>query len=158
MTILLLAVDHVGGGAVVAGRQLVAPAAAVVLVRDAGVLAGHPLLAGRALGGVQGLVVGAEGLGEHRAHLVGPAAVVLDDGVGDVGHGVAPVVGSLLEIAPRLARFQARSLEGMSRDSGKARHIPCRKCVSERCELVDRRSLGTCVDHHGPGRVKIQLR
>jgi hypothetical protein len=45
------------------------------------------LFAGGAFRGFAGEVVRREGLGEDAVDLVGPAAVVLDDMIGDLGHG-----------------------------------------------------------------------
>src|SRR5580700_3703663 len=67
--------------------QLLVPPAVGVFPRDGSGFSRHMLFAGGAFRGLAGEVVGREGLGEDAVDLVGPAAVVLDDMIGDLGHG-----------------------------------------------------------------------
>src|SRR5579863_2859556 len=76
----------VGDRAVVALGDLVPPAAASVLVHDSGGLARHALLARGALGRPARGVVGGKSLGIDAVGAIGPAAVVLDDLIGDLAH------------------------------------------------------------------------
>jgi hypothetical protein len=69
---------NVGFGTIVALVDLLAPAARGVFVDDPDGFAGDALLAGRALGGRAGGVVGRERLGIDAVDPVGPAAIVLD--------------------------------------------------------------------------------
>src|SRR5262245_60989316 len=66
------------------------PFSPIVLVEDGGVLAGDALLAGGKFRGPSGGVMAGKGLGVGSANAVGPAAVVLDDLVGQLRHGSAP--------------------------------------------------------------------
>src|ERR1700704_2055854 len=76
----------VGLGTIGAFRDLAVPLTLVVLIRDAGRAARHLLLAGGALRRPAGQVVRGISLGEHPVDPVGPAAVMLDDLIGDLGH------------------------------------------------------------------------
>src|ERR1700734_1175658 len=84
-----------------AGGQLLVPPPVGVFPRDGPGFARYVLFAGGALRRLAGEVVGREGLGEDAVDLVGPAAVVLDDMVGDLGHGSRLTdAGFVLIIAP----------------------------------------------------------
>src|SRR3979409_1339859 len=76
----------VGLGPVIAGRHLLVPMAILVLVGDAGGLSRNALLLHGALRRLAGAVVRREGFGINPVDPVGPAAVMLDDLVGDSGH------------------------------------------------------------------------
>src|SRR5262249_48101432 len=76
----------VGLGPIGARRPFVVPTTILVLVRDGRALSRHDLFLGRAFRRLAREVVGGEGLGEYPVDPVGPAAVVLDDLVGDLGH------------------------------------------------------------------------
>src|SRR6185437_14277683 len=58
-----------------------------VLILDRAGLAGDALLPGGSFGGGVGGLAGGEGLGKDVADLIGPSAVMLDDGVNDMAHG-----------------------------------------------------------------------
>ena len=63
------------------------PLALLVLELDDLGVAGDRLLGGGSLRGRQRVGMGREGLRKHAIDLVGPAAIVLDDLIGDFGHG-----------------------------------------------------------------------
>jgi hypothetical protein len=84
--LLAVGVLHVGLRPVAAARGLAVPAAVLVLPFDRLRAAGDALLGGSAPRGGERLGVGRKRLGEHAADRVGPAVVVADDLVGDVGH------------------------------------------------------------------------
>src|SRR3984885_10133621 len=67
-----------------AGGQLLVPPPVGVFPRDGPGFARHVLFAGGALRGLAGEVVGREWLGEDAVDLVGPAAVMIDDMIGDL--------------------------------------------------------------------------
>src|SRR5262249_40652649 len=79
---------HFGVGAVVALRHFGVPAPLPVLPGNAGGGAGHHLLMRGALRRLPRQVVGRKGLGINPVHPIGPAAVVLDDFIGDLTHGL----------------------------------------------------------------------
>ena len=62
------------------------PLALVILVFDGFRVAGDLLLLGGRLRGCERLGMGWEGFRKHGVNLIGPAAVVLDDLVGDIRH------------------------------------------------------------------------
>src|SRR5271156_516918 len=94
-----------GVRAVVAPFLFLMPAAQTVLVFDRTALAGRPLLARRPGGGGVGRLAGGEGLRIDVADFIGPAAVVLDDSVGEMAHGGEP---SLKLFASPMTRQSAK--------------------------------------------------
>src|ERR1700721_3139613 len=76
----------VGVGTVAAGGGFGVPLAVGGLVLDRLGTAGHALLGGGALGGGECCGMGREGFRKNAVDGVGPAAVMLNDLVGDVGH------------------------------------------------------------------------
>src|SRR6266404_1705203 len=76
----------VGLGAVAAGGGFAVPFAVRRLVFDRLGAAGNALLGGGALGGGKRCGMGREGFRKHAVDGVGPAAVMLNDLVGDEGH------------------------------------------------------------------------
>src|SRR5437016_13563628 len=76
----------VGLGAVAAGGGFAVPFAVRRLVFDRLGTAGDALLGGGALGGGKRCGMGREGFRKHAVDGVGPAAVMLNDLVGDEGH------------------------------------------------------------------------
>ena len=70
---------------VVALFLLFMPAAGTVLVFNGAAFPRRTLLLSRSCGGGMRLLVGSEGLREDIANFVGPAAIVLDNRVGDLG-------------------------------------------------------------------------
>ena len=90
---ILRRVLDVGFGAVAAGRGLGVPFAVGGLVFDRLGTAGHALLGGGAPGGGQCRGVGRKRFGKYAADRVGPAAVMLNDFVGDMTHGKLAVAG-----------------------------------------------------------------
>jgi hypothetical protein len=76
------------------------PLTLVILVLDSFRVAGNFLLLGRCPRGYERLGVGRERLRKHAIDLIGPAAVVLDDLIGDIGHGISLSVGGLILITP----------------------------------------------------------
>src|SRR5580692_8132916 len=76
----------VGLRPVVALDHFLVPAATGVFPGDAGLVAGRTLLTGGAQGGFAGVVVAAEGLRIDAVYPIGPATVVLDNLIGDLGH------------------------------------------------------------------------
>src|SRR6185312_11677083 len=98
----------VGVGPVAAGRRLDMPAALLVLVFDDLGVARHHLLGRRDFRRAARLLMRREGLGIDALDPVGPAAVVLDDLVGDVAHGWPSEVagaGSNVPSSPEVARW-----------------------------------------------------
>src|SRR5690348_1308898 len=73
--------------AVVAAFLFLMPVAGIVLVFDRGLSAWRALLGGCSRRGGMGCAAGGEGLGKDIADLVGPSAVMLDNGVSDTAHG-----------------------------------------------------------------------
>src|SRR5437763_16244954 len=76
----------VGFGAIAPAGGFAVPAPVCVLPLDRLGLAGHALLRGGGLGGGEGCRMARKRLRENVVDLVGPAAVVFDDLIGDVGH------------------------------------------------------------------------
>src|SRR4051812_15672937 len=90
-----LAVLHVGVGPVAPAGSLAVPTSIRVLPLDRFALAGHALLRGGGLGGGERRRMAWERFGKHAVDLVGPAAVVFDNLVGDVGHARTSRSGTL---------------------------------------------------------------
>src|SRR5271168_2329998 len=84
--ILRLVLD-VGLGTVVAGGGFDVPLAVGGLVFDRLGSAGYPLFGGDALGGGERHGMGRKRFREYAIDGIGPAAVVLNDPVGDMAHG-----------------------------------------------------------------------
>src|SRR5665647_605099 len=83
---LALILDH-GGGPIAAAGGFGVPLAFLVLELDLLGFAGDTLLGGGGDRGLQRGGMGRERLREHASDLVGPAAIVFDDLIGDFGHG-----------------------------------------------------------------------
>src|SRR5712671_1857606 len=83
--ILRLVLD-IGLGPVAASGRFGVPFAVGGLIFDRLGTAGHALFGGGALGSAKRCGMGRERLRKHAIHGVGPAAVMLNDFVGDVGH------------------------------------------------------------------------
>src|SRR4030088_1831481 len=84
--VVLGRVLDVGLGAVAAGGGLGVPFAIGRFIFDGLGTAGHALFGGGAFGCGECCGVGREGFRKHAIDGVGPAAVMLHDFVGDVGH------------------------------------------------------------------------
>src|SRR5712691_4887062 len=76
----------IGLGTVAASGRFGVPFAVGGLIFDRLGTAGHALFGGGALGSAKRCGMGRERLRKHAIHGVGPAAVMLNDLVGDVGH------------------------------------------------------------------------
>src|SRR5258708_162202 len=83
----LWCVLDIGLGTIAAGGGLGVPFAVRRLVFDRLGMAGHALLGGGALGGDKRRGMGREGFRKHAIDGVGLAAVMLNDFVGNAGHG-----------------------------------------------------------------------
>jgi hypothetical protein len=75
-----------GNWSIAAVRQLMVPAAVLVLVRDAGRLSWDALFRGGAFSGSAGRSVAWKSLRDNPINTVGPTAVMLNDFVNYMGH------------------------------------------------------------------------
>src|ERR1700731_4065537 len=97
----------IGLGTVAAGGGFGVPSAVGGFVFDRLGSAGHALLGGGAPGGGQRRGVVRKRLGKHPVDGIGPAAVMLNDLVGDVGHELLAGLPTGVNTAPILCQNAA---------------------------------------------------